>query len=163
MDCQVVPFQRRDGAGIVAIFNRFIEHSFAAYPHRPVGDDFVQALERTATEYPVLTVKDEHGRVVGFGLARPFHPADSFRRTAEIGYFLHPDFVGRGLGTRLLEQLTTAAREKGVRTLLASISSRNDESLAFHVRRGFAEVGRFRRVGEKFGQDFDVVYMQKDI
>jgi phosphinothricin acetyltransferase len=159
----IAPFARSDGAGIVAVFNHFVRSSFAAYPVRPVGDEFVERLQRMAGEYPVLTVKDEKRRVIGFGLLHAFHPADSFRRTAEIGYFLDPGVVGRGIGTALLERLIERARAMGIRTILASISSRNDESLAFHRRRGFVEVGRFRRIGEKFGEDFDVVYMQRDI
>jgi L-amino acid N-acyltransferase YncA len=37
----------------------------------------------------------------------------------------------------------------------------NDQSLAFHRKHGFEEVARFKRVGEKLGREFDVVYMQK--
>jgi L-amino acid N-acyltransferase YncA len=47
-----------------------------------------------------------------------------------------------------------------VDTILASISSRNDGSIRFHKKNGFRECGRFRRVGRKFGQDFDIVWMQ---
>jgi phosphinothricin acetyltransferase len=163
MEFRIVPFTRQHGPGILSVFNHFVEHSFAAYPHRAVGADFVKRFEAYSQDYPVLTVLSGDDRVVGFGAMHAFHPADSFRRAAEVGYFLHPDATGSGIGTALLERLVEAGREKGIRTLLASISSRNEQSLAFHRRRGFQEVGRFRRVGEKFGQDFDVVYMQKDI
>ncbi len=50
-----------------------------------------------------------------------------------------------------------------IRTLLANISSRNGESLAFHCKHGFEEVARLPRIGEKFGETFDVVYMRKDV
>lgn len=160
---EIHPFSRRDGPGILEVFNHFVEHSFAAYPIHPAGDEFIALLEKLAGRYPVLTVKDSSNRVLGFGLLHAFHPADSFGHTAEIGYFLHPDAVGRGIGTALLDQLARGAHEKGIRTLLASVSSRNERSLAFHLKRGFVEVGRFRRVGEKFGEEFDVVYLQKDL
>jgi L-amino acid N-acyltransferase YncA len=163
MDYRIVPFSRAHGAGILEVFNHFVEHSFAAYPHRTVGQDFVKRFEGYSLDYPVLTVLEGEDRVIGFGAVHAFHPADSFRRTAEIGYFLHPDAVGRGIGTALLDRLIAASRQKGIRTLLASISSCNERSLGFHLRRGFVEVGRFKAVGEKFGQDFDVVYMQRDI
>ncbi len=163
VDYRIVPFTRVHGRGVLAVFNHFVEHSFAAYPHRQVGDEFVRRFEAYAAEYPVLTVLGDKGQVIGFGLVHAFHPADSFKRTAEIGYFLRQEATGSGIGTALLEELTAGARAKGIRTLLASISSRNEQSLAFHRQRGFSEVGRFRRVGEKFGQDFDVVYMQRDI
>jgi L-amino acid N-acyltransferase YncA len=163
MNYRIVPFERAHGKGVLAVFNHFVEHSFAAYPHRQVGDEFVKRFETHAAEYPVLTVLGHKGQILGFGAVHAFHPADSFKRTAEIGYFLHPDATGLGIGTALLEQLIAGARAKGIRTLLASISSRNEQSLAFHRRRRFTEVGRFRKVGEKFGEDFDVVYMQRDI
>jgi L-amino acid N-acyltransferase YncA len=163
MKYRIVPFARAHGPGLLAVFNHFVEHSFAAYPHRPVGDDFVKRFEAYAAEYPVLTVLGEDGCVLGFGAVHAFHPADSFKRTGEVGYFLRPDATGHGIGTALLGELIDGARKKGLRTLLASISSRNEQSLAFHARRGFVEAGRFRAVGEKFGEDFDVVYMQRDI
>lgn len=163
MNYRIVPFERAHGRGVLAVFNHFVQHSFAAYPHRQVGDEFVKRFETYAAEYPVLTVLDDKGEVLGFGAVHAFHPADSFKRTAEIGYFLREDATGCGIGTMLLEELISGARAKGIRTLLASISSRNEQSLAFHERRGFIEVGRFRQVGEKFGEDFDVVYMQRDI
>jgi L-amino acid N-acyltransferase YncA len=164
MAYRIVPLTRAHARGLLDVFNHFVEHSFAAYPHRRVGDELVTRFEAyAADDYPVLAVLGEDERVLGFGAVHAFHPADSFRRTGEIGYFLHPDATGHGIGTALLDHLIAGARRRGIRTLLASISSRNEQSLAFHRRRGFVEVGRFRAVGEKFGQDFDVVYMQRDI
>jgi len=50
-----------------------------------------------------------------------------------------------------------------IKTLLASISSRNKESIAFHKKHGFIECGRFKDIGRKRGKPFDVVWMQKVI
>ena len=50
---------------------------------------------------------------------------------------------------------------KGIDSLLAAISSHNQASINFHLQNGFKECGRFLRVGRKFGQDFDVVWMQR--
>ena len=55
------------------------------------------------------------------------------------------------------------ASEKGINNILAGISSLNSASLAFHRKRGFQERGCFQRIGRKWGQDFDVVWMQKMI
>ena len=61
----------------------------------------------------------------------------------------------------LLKHLIEGAREIGVDNLLASISSLNGESLAFHRKYGFVECGRFRDVGRKRGRPFDVIWMQR--
>ncbi len=152
-----------DAPGVLALFNHFVEHSFAAYPTELVGEPFEAWLGQVAAKYPFITVRDETGSIIGFGLLHAYHGAGSFRRTAELTYFLRPDATGQGIGTTLLQRLIERGRAMGLRTLLASISSRNEQSLAFHRKHGFDEVGRFRGIGEKFGQDFDVVYMQRFI
>jgi phosphinothricin acetyltransferase len=111
--------------------------------------------------YPGVVAKDETGRVVGFGMLRSFHFASTFRRTGEISYFLHPDVMRQGLGTQILNHIVQEAGKMGIDSIVASISSRNVESLNFHKKHGFVECGRLKSVGRKFGKDFDVVWMQK--
>jgi len=82
---------------------------------------------------------------------------------AEVTYFIHPEHTGNGLGKRLLDDLERGAGEKGIATLLASISSLNSGSIRFHRKNGFSECGRFQRVGVKKGQWFDTVWMQKTL
>ena len=47
--------------------------------------------------------------------------------------------------------------------IVASFSSRNLASLAFHLKNGLGICSTLRQVGKKFGQNFDVVLMQKQI
>jgi len=49
----------------------------------------------------------------------------------------------------------------GISSILASISSRNEESIAFHRSLGFRECGRLEAIGRKWGKVFDVVWMQR--
>ncbi|MPM92255.1 hypothetical protein SDC9_139390 [bioreactor metagenome] len=63
----------------------------------------------------------------------------------------------------MLEKLCIEAREKKMKSLLANVSSKNEASLNFHLKHGFAECGRFREVGVKFGKYFDIIWFQKFI
>ena len=74
-----------------------------------------------------------------------------------------PEHVRRGIGAALLDRLKTEARAQGISTLLASVSSRNEASLAFHQKHGFVERGRLCRIGEKLGGTFDIVWLRRDI
>jgi len=112
---------------------------------------------------PSCVARDDRGEVVGFAFLRPYHPAPTLRRTAEIGYFIHPEHTRKGLGGQILEHLMAEGRKAGVDNIVASISSRNEPSLDFHRAHGFAECGCFNAVGRKNGQDFDVVWMQRKI
>ena len=151
----------QDQSAIVEIFNYFVEHSFAAYPSDRVGFAFFRNLCTMAEGYPFYVVATPDREVVGFGLLHKYHSAETFKRTAELTYFILPEHTRRGLGGRLLEMLIREAMKKGIDSLLASISSQNQISLDFHRTHGFSECGRFRRVGQKFGESFDVVWMQR--
>jgi phosphinothricin acetyltransferase len=74
---------------------------------------------------------------------------------------MHPEHIGRGLGKMLLGSLEEGAAEKGMKNILANISSLNPNSIEVHQKNGFTECGRFRKVGNKKGQEFDTVWMQK--
>lgn len=152
-----------DRGPILAIFNHYVETSFAAYPDAPVPDAFYDKLLEMVRGYPNATVRDEAGEVVGFGMLRAYSPMATFARTAEITYFLRADATGGGVGARLLEHLLARGRERGIRQVLASVSSRNEGSLRFHERHGFVECGRFREIGCKLGEPFDVVYLQRTL
>ncbi len=150
-----------DGKDITAIFNYFVENSFAAYPEKRVPDAFFIKLKQMACGYPIYAIGKREGGLAGFGLLRPYHTMETFKRAAELTYFILPRHIRKGLGTKLLNFLIEEAQKKGFVTVLASVSSLNEISINFHQKNGFTECGRFKRIGRKFGQDFDEVWMQR--
>jgi len=161
MNYEFTCLTENDRAAVVAVFNYFVGRSFAAYPEDPVGDEFFDRVLSMSKGYPAVSIRTNTGEAVGFGFLRPFHPAGTFQRTAEIAYFVLPEHTGRGLGRRMLSQFVEAAKEIGIDNLLASVSSLNEQSLRFHDQAGFERCGTFRAVGRKFGREFDVVWFQK--
>jgi len=149
-----------DARVVVDIFNHYVENSFAAYPEKRVAYGELDLAKENAGDYPFYVVEKE-GKVIGFGMLHPHLRMDTTKRAAEVVYFILPEFTGWGIGSDLLAHLVEDARARGIDTLLASISSENEGSIRFHARHGFEEVGRFRRVGRKFGKDFDIVWMQR--
>ena len=78
-------------------------------------------------------------------------------------YFIHPDYTGQGIGTLALEKLEVEAKKRGIKKLLADISSENTSSIKFHEKNGFVEFGQLKDIGKKFNKYFSVVYMGKEI
>jgi phosphinothricin acetyltransferase len=70
---------------------------------------------------------------------------------------------GKGIGTMLLGNLVTAARECGFHQMIAVIGGGEPASVALHAKCGFVHAGRMRNVGFKFGRKLDTVYMQCDL
>jgi L-amino acid N-acyltransferase YncA len=163
MSYSLEPLTEMHREPVIDIFNHYIANSFAAYPEAEVGYAFFDLFLGMARGCRVVVAKAGPGDVVGFAFLHPYHPLSTFRRTAEITYFIHPAHIWRGIGSALLENLIEGARCLGVDCLLANISSRNGDSLAFHRKHGFEECGRFKGVGRKFGEDFDIVWMQRHL
>lgn len=147
---------------VMDIFNHYIENSFAAYPDEILPQGFFDKLIELTRGYPAYVVKYSSG-IIGFCFLRPYNIYRTFKETAEITYFIKQDFTGKGIGKIILERLESDGRTKGISQLLASISSENKQSIAFHEKHGFSRCGQFRNVGRKFGQAFDVIWMQKKI
>jgi len=150
-----------DAEAVVHVFNHFVKTSFAAFPSTEVDTSFLNRLRGVAGKFPMHVVESPEGTVVGFALIRPYHSADTLRRTAEATIFILPEHTRQGLGDRLLKLLEADAKAHGVDTLLGCASSRNEPSIAFQKKHGFTECGRFQRVGRKFNEDFDFVWLQK--
>ena len=163
MTYTIQPIIDGDHRPIINIFNYYVEHTFAAFPKNKLPYEAFDMFLQMSKGLPTATLKDDKGNVIGFGMLRVFNPMPTFSHTTEITYFIDPDHTGNGLGRQLLEFLETGGREKGIKTILAEISSLNTGSIHFHQQNGFAECGRFKQVGMKKGQIFDTVWMQKMI
>ncbi|HUS76626.1 MAG TPA: GNAT family N-acetyltransferase [Methanothrix sp.] len=163
MQFTIEPVRKEDGKAIIDIFNHYVENSFAAYPEDPVPYEFFDFFLNMSEGYPFLVARDDEANVMGFAMLRPHSPMPVFSRTAETTCFIAPERTGKGMGKAMQERLLREAKEMGISSILAGISSLNSASLAFHKKRGFQECGRLLKIGRKWGQDFDVVWMQKMI
>lgn len=159
----ICPMVSEDREPIIDIFNYYVENSFAAFPESTVPYKVFDMFLQMSKGLPTGTIKDQNGKILGFGLLRTFNPMPAFSHTAEITYFIDIDHTGKGLGKALLEFLKREGRDKGITTILAHISSLNPGSINFHKKNGFIECGRFKNVGKKNGQIFDTVWMQKKL
>lgn len=159
-DMRIRAMQKNDRDAVMRIFSHYAATSFAAYPDGPVPPQFFPLLQEGVI---AALVAEDEGGVAGFGLLKPFLPFPAFRKTGMLTYFLAPEATGRGLGSRLLERLTKDAKDKGMTMLVANMSSKNEASIRFHMHHGFFKAGNLAGVGEKFGEPFGVLWMQKAV
>ncbi|OFX84033.1 MAG: GNAT family N-acetyltransferase [Bacteroidetes bacterium GWF2_33_16] len=149
---------------VIDIYNYYIENSFAAYSEEKVGYEYFDCFLEKTKDYPAFAIINKSlSKVIGFCFLKKHHPFLTFKGTAEITYFILPKDVGKGLGKTALKLLESKGKNMGIQQILASISSLNEQSIAFHKKNGFTECGRFKKVGIKKGIAFDVIWMQKTI
>ena len=155
--------QSSDSEVVRTIFNFYVEHSFAAYAQSLLSMNEIQDLLAQCNGYPALAADDEAGNLIGFGFLRPYSPHDTFSKAATITYFIASEHTGRGLGSAFLQSLEAEAQKRGIRNLLAHVSSKNPRSLSFHRKHGFRQCGCFHGIGCKHGECFDVVWFEKSL
>jgi L-amino acid N-acyltransferase YncA len=153
----------QDRNQVIDVYNYFIMKSFAAYPAETVDYDYFDYFLQIIGDYPAYTITMDNERIIGFAFLHPYRPISTFFETAEITYFILPEYTGCGIGSKVLERLLADARKRGIKKIMASICSLNQQSIQFHEKHKFTECGRFPGIGKKFGEYFDVVYMIRKI
>jgi L-amino acid N-acyltransferase YncA len=161
MEYSISPISAEDRESIIDIFNYYVENSFAVYPESKLPYQAFDLFLQMSKDLPTATIKNHKGDLLGFGMLRIYNPMPAFSKTAEITYFIGSDQTGKGFGKILLEFLERGGRERGIKTILANISSLNTGSIKFHKNNGFIECGCFKQVGIKKGKTFDTIWMQK--
>ncbi|MFA5331833.1 MAG: N-acetyltransferase family protein [Methanoregula sp.] len=131
-----------DREQVIDLFNYSIKNSFAAYPEQPVPYGFFDLFLEATQNYPSVVACEADGEgFTGFGMLRAHNPMPVFAHTAEITYFLQPEYTGKGLGTLILQKLETEGKARGIMTILAGISSKNEGSIRFHKKTAFWSAG----------------------
>ena len=105
----------------------------------PKDMDYAQWRERLQSK--MTYVAEEEGKVIGFA---------ELEKTGHIGcFYCHADYQGKGVGTRLMNQIQVRAKNLGIQKLFteASITAR-----PFFERRGFTVITpqEVERRGMKF-------------
>jgi ribosomal protein S18 acetylase RimI-like enzyme len=97
-----------------------------------------------------ITVAEADGRAVGFVMWGPaFEPAwfdPGVERWAELDELhVHPDYQGRGIGTRLVRAAIRQARADGFAVMYLVAEASNDSARRVYEKTGFREHSRIVR------------------
>lgn len=154
-----------DAAAIAEIYAHYVLESTATFETDPPDTDESERRLRELVKggYPFLTMRDDAGRVVGFGFAQRYGPRIGYRYSVETTIYVRPDSVGRGIGSRLLAALLEECERRGFRQAFAVIAASEPASVVLHARAGFLPVGTLTGAGWKHGQWIDVFLMQRKL
>ncbi len=160
-----------DLVAITALYNRFIATRAIEWTEREHTVEGRRAwldAKRSGDDpnrWPVL-VAESDGAVVGvatYGDFRDSVAREGYRFTVEHTVHVAEAAHGRGIGRALIEALVEHARSAGLHSMVGAIDGENIESLAFHERLGFVEVGRMPEVGHKFDRWLTLVLVQRHL
>jgi phosphinothricin acetyltransferase len=153
-----------DAETVHAIHAHHVLHGTASYDIEPPPLEQIRDKIRwvLGEGWPFLVA--EHDRaVVGYAYATQFRDRAAYRFTAENSIYVHPGWMGRGVGKALMQDLLERCGQCGFRTVIAVIGGAEPASVRLHSAAGFREAGRLRAVGWKKERWLDSLYMQKDL
>ncbi len=103
----------------------------------------------------------EDGGVAGWAALSNVSGRCVYAGVAEVSIYIDPAYQGKGLGSRLMEELVKASETAGIWTLQAGIFPENQASIRLHERNGFRVVGIRERLGQRDGRWRDVALLER--
>ena len=152
------PAVKDDFPQIAKIWNQIIRDTAATFTN--AEKEVAELVQANAAGRPFF-VAEQDGKVVGFATYFPFRSGPGYARTKAHTIPLAPDARGKGFGRGLMEAVEDHARDAGVHTIWAGISSENPDGKAFHAALGYEEIAVLPEVGRKFGRWMDLILMRK--
>ncbi|HHB81900.1 MAG TPA: N-acetyltransferase family protein [Devosia sp.] len=165
------PYLPDDAAQITDIYAHYVNNTVISFDLEAPDKNYMQEKFTRIQQagHPLITAQDKNG-IVGYAYASTYRTRPAYRFTCENAIYLHPDRLGKGVGSRLLERLLIDAKGFGFNQMIAIISmgagkfSKNTAgSIALHKKFGFKVLGEFPELGYKFDQWHGMTHLQRKL
>lgn len=150
-----------DASALAAIYTPYVQETTITFDYDvPSEADFVQRIEETLRTYPYY-LAEENGVILGYAYAHAYKERAAYDWAVEVSVYVDREKRGNGAGKRLYQALEETLAKQNVAILTACITGGNQGSIDFHEKLGYQEVANFPRIGYKFDQWLDVIWLQK--
>ena len=152
-----------DAEKLLEIYAPYVENTAITFEYDvPSKDEFEERIKNISAKYPYIKV--------GYAYAASFKDRRAYDGSVETTIYVKNNCKRMGIGKALYEVLEQELKDMGILNMNACIACPvqegrylNDDSIRFHDNMGFTEVGHFHNSGYKFGQWFDMIWMEKMI
>lgn len=159
-----------DAEALLSIYAPYIEQTAITFEYDvPSVDEFRSRIEHTLLKYPYL-VAEQDGDIVGYAYAGVFKARAAYDHCVETSIYVSMDCQRQGIGRMLYDALEQKLKAQGILNVNACISWIDEpneylthQSPDFHTRLGYKKAAHFHLCGYKFGQWFDMIWMEKMI
>jgi phosphinothricin acetyltransferase len=155
----------RDWAEIIAIYNHAIDTRIAtAHLERVSVEGRRPWFEEHGNPRHPIYVDEVAGTIRGWCSVSAYRPGrDALVKTAELSYYVHPDFRREGVASGLISHAIAGCREGGFNNVFAVLLGVNQQSVALLLKLGFTQWGCLPGVAEIDGKEIDHLYFGKKI
>ncbi|MGA2001859.1 MAG: N-acetyltransferase family protein [Terriglobales bacterium] len=155
--------EHRDLARLTEIYNYYVLNASVTFD---VEAYTVERREAWFSQFGItgryrLLVAELDGNVVGYASTTRFRPKAAYDTTVETTVYCAPEAVGKGIGSKLYEELFAGLKGEDIHRFVAVYVLPNLATEALHRRCGFKVVGVFSENGRKFGKYWDVCWVER--
>lgn len=158
-----------DAEKLLSIYAPYVTETAITFEYDvPSIEEFRARIEKTLAVYPYIVAVCD-GTIVGYAYASRFSERKAYDFSVELSVYIDKNYHGQGLGRRLYSEMENRLFLMHVTNLYAKIAATprkndlylTDGSILFHAAMGFETVGKFTSCAYKFGEWYDMVYMEK--
>ena len=159
-----------DVDSLLGIYSYYVENTAISFEFvTPTKEEFSNRIINITKKYPYLVaVEDEV--LVGYAYATSLKQRQAYDHCVETTVYVDKDHKHKGIGKALYEHLERQLSSIGITNLYACVAVCDEEdeyltnnSWRFHEHMGYKLAGRFHSCGHKFGNNYDIAWLEKII
>ena len=145
---------KNDISACLAIYNYEVEHGVATLDlESRTLEEWHEWYNAHSDEHHPIIVGTIDDVVVGYASLSPYRLKDAFKSTVELSIYIHQDYRGQCVATRLMERILEMAKaDTMIHNVVSVITAGNEGSTKLHNRFGFTYCGLTPEVGFKHGK-----------
>lgn len=151
-------FCDKDIKQLAKIYEYYALNTIYTYYSQRVSPQYMRAL--LSGEGHFCLVAEDHKKIAGYAHVSPCNSIRRYR--CEIAIYLHPDYIGKGVGTMLVLEAENCARNRGYRKMQAAACSENNRSQKLFDSLNYKRTELRTAAAEKFGRILDTQFFEKD-
>ena len=149
-----------DADAVAEIYSPFVSGSATSFEVvAPDAAEIRKRIMEITHRYPWLVFEGD-GAVLGYAYASQHRTRQAYQWSTDVSVYIHESARKRHVGRALYTALFELLRRQGYFNAYAGITLPNPASVGLHESMGFTTVGVYSRVGFKFGNWHDVVWLQ---
>jgi len=157
-----------DAERLLEIYAPYVKNTAISFEYEvPTKEEFATRIADISSKYPYIIMESD-GIITGYAYASAFKTREAYKYSVETTIYMDSKYHGMGLGRALYTELENRLRERGILNANACIayarednSNLTNTSMYFHEKMGYKLVGTFHNCGFKFGQFYDMIWMEK--
>ncbi|TQV89178.1 GNAT family N-acetyltransferase [Aliikangiella coralliicola] len=101
------------------------------------------------------------GNIAGWAALSPVSKRACYVGVAELSIYIHTQFLGIGIGTKLMAALIETSERNGIWTLQSSVFPGNQATIKLHENFGFRRVGIREKIAQLDGKWRDTLILER--